>query len=157
VFVQPDAEPPPLANSLDALPTIVARGGLDVDALALPPPLRVRARRAVHRVWSALKVNVMPGRPPNTSIDPLTPLDVGRTHGVLDSYFAASEDPDRIADFMTLDSRSAPRTTACSYEERLKPDDALRTRRLFGDESWRPVYQRRLQNAISGGDARRSM
>jgi choline monooxygenase len=55
-----------------------------------------------HLVWPALKVNVMPGRP-NMSIGPLTPLAVGRTHGVLDYFFAAGEDPDWIADFMALD------------------------------------------------------
>jgi choline monooxygenase len=55
-----------------------------------------------HLVWPALKVNVMPGRP-NISIGPLTPLAAGRTHGVLDYFFAAGEDPDWIADFMVLD------------------------------------------------------
>ncbi len=44
----------------------------------------------------------MPGRP-NMSIGPLTPVHVARTHGVLDYFFAAGEDPDWIADFMALD------------------------------------------------------
>jgi choline monooxygenase len=55
-----------------------------------------------HLVWPALKVNVMPGRP-NMSIGPLTPIEPGRTHGVLDYFFAAGEDADWIADFMALD------------------------------------------------------
>jgi choline monooxygenase len=37
------------------------------------------------------------------SIGPLTPIVPGRTHGVLDYFFAAGEDPDWIADFMVLD------------------------------------------------------
>jgi phenylpropionate dioxygenase-like ring-hydroxylating dioxygenase large terminal subunit len=166
VFVHADADPPPLAATLGALPEIVAAGGLDVDALAFHhrseyvleanwkvlvenflecyhctvahprfsdvidvdhgayrlerhptfashyAHVRARPRAShydasgidgqFHLVWPALKVNVMPGRP-NMSIGPLTPLAVGRTHGVLDYFFAAGEDPDWIADFMALD------------------------------------------------------
>jgi phenylpropionate dioxygenase-like ring-hydroxylating dioxygenase large terminal subunit len=166
IFVHPDADAPPLADTLGALPEIVALGGLDVDALvfhhrseydlqanwkvavenflecyhcAVAHPgfsdvidvdheayrlerhptfashyARVRAQPRgthydasgidgqFHLVWPALKVNVMPGRP-NLSIGPLTPVEAGHTHGVLDYFFAADEDPDWIADFMALD------------------------------------------------------
>jgi choline monooxygenase len=166
VFVHPDAEAPPLSDTLGDLPEIVARGGLDVDALvfhhrseyvleanwkvlvenflecyhcAVAHPgfadlidvdhdayrlkrhptfashyARVRATPRgprydadgidgqFHLVWPSLKINVMPGRP-NMSIGPLTPIAPGRTHGVLDYFFAAGEDRAWIADFMVLD------------------------------------------------------
>jgi choline monooxygenase len=55
VFVHADPDPPPLADSLGALPEIVAGGGLDVDALTF----HHRSEYALEANWKVLVENFL--------------------------------------------------------------------------------------------------
>ncbi len=54
---------------------------------------------------------------------------------------------------MLFPSGGLVRTLALG-EEKLTASDEQRPARLFGDESWRPIYDRRLQGRLAGADAR---
>jgi three-Cys-motif partner protein len=55
--------------------------------------------------------------------------------------------------WMLFPSAGLMRTLALD-EEKLKPTDEARATRLFGEESWRPIYARRLKGRLSGSDVR---
>jgi three-Cys-motif partner protein len=55
--------------------------------------------------------------------------------------------------WMLFPSAGLMRTLALD-EEKLRPEDELRATRLFGEQSWRPIYARRLDGRLSGADAR---
>jgi hypothetical protein len=55
--------------------------------------------------------------------------------------------------WMLFPSAGLVRTLALD-EEKLRPEDEERASRLFGEESWRPIYKRRLAGQLTGADAR---
>jgi three-Cys-motif partner protein len=67
---------------------------------------------------------------------------------------ATSEKPSfKVELWMLFPSVGLMRTLALD-EAKLRPRDEERATRLFGDRSWRPIYEQRLNERITGADAR---
>ena len=69
-------------------------------------------------------------------------------------YRQASDKPSyKVELWMLFPSAGMMRTLALDETKR-KPEDEERATRLFGDESWRAIFEQRLADRISGADAR---
>lgn len=69
-------------------------------------------------------------------------------------YRTGADKPEyKVELWMLFPSGGLVRTLALE-EEKLTASDERRATRLFGDESWRPIYGRRLEGRLAGADAR---
>lgn len=59
----------------------------------------------------------------------------------------------KIELWMLFPSAGLMRTLALD-ESKVRPEDEERATRLFGDESWRPIYELRLADRLTGAEAR---
>ena len=69
-------------------------------------------------------------------------------------YRTGADKPEyKVELWMLFPSGGLVRTLALE-EEKLSASDERRATRLFGNESWRPIYDRRLDGRLAGADAR---
>lgn len=67
---------------------------------------------------------------------------------------ASSDKPEYKVELWMLFPSAGLMRTLTLDEEKLKEEDQERATRLFGEQSWRPIYDRRLAGRLSGADAR---
>lgn len=102
-----------------------------------------------HFVWPNLKLNVFPG-PPNLSIGPVSPVDVGRSAGFLDYFFAGDVDEQWLRDFFELDAAVGREDAALvASVQRGVRSGVLEHGYLLGDsEQLVAWFQRRVADAL---------